>query len=355
MRLLRRFSLGLTLDSILVGAVVGGAACAYVLYRGMSSPIASDFDQLWYAARGVLRGVSPYDVVGPGREFSWDYLFYPMPAVVLAIPFALLPLLAARAGVAAISAFLLSAALWRHDRGRLFAFASAPMFIALGRGQASPLILATAFIPVLSWLGAIKPNIAVAVLPLSRDVRATMIAGAVGSALLLAISFALEPSWVAEWRDALSRKNDSAPIIVRSGGVLVLLALLQWRRREAWLVLLLACLPQTPSLYDAVPLFAVPYGARQTSFLAVCGNLAFLALVSGLGFPSGASYGVRVTTLCLLLIYLPCIALLLAKPNAARLPEADGERRSRLDAPLFAALAISTFFALWGTVAKYRV
>jgi hypothetical protein len=30
-------------------------------------------------------------------------------------------------------------------------------------------------------------------------------------------------------------------------------------------------------------------------------------------------------------------------------------RRTRADFPLFAALAVSAFFAFWGTVAKYRV
>jgi hypothetical protein len=343
------------LDAIAVGLIFGAAAAAYVVFRGTASPVASDFDQLWYGARGAWRGISPYAVVGPGREFSWDYLFYPMPAIVVAMPFALMPLLAARAAFAGVSASLLGAALWREDRGRILMFATAPMLIALGRGQASPLLLATAFIPALSCLGTIKPNIALALLPVSRNIRVTVIAGLIGTAVLLAMSFGLDPTWVAQWRDAVSRKNDSAPAIVRFGGFLILLALLRWRRREAWLVLLLAVLPQTPSLYDAVPLFAVPRGARQTALLALCGNLAFLALVSGIGFPPHATYGVRVTTLSVLFVYLPAVGLLLAGPNTTTVVPEPEPGRSRADLPLFAALAVSAFFAFWGTVAKYRI
>jgi len=345
----------LPLDAITAGLVCGVAAFAYVLFRGTSSPVASDFDQLWYGARGVLRGVSPYGIVGPGREFDWDYLFYPMPAVVITLPFALLPLLIARATFSAGSAFLLGAALWREDRGRLLVFATAPMLIALGRGQSSPVLLASAFIPALSWLGTIKPNIALALLPVSRNIRLTVIAGIVGTVVLLAVSFALEPTWVAQWRDVLAKKNDSAPAIMRFGGFLIPLVLLRWRRRESWLVLLLACLPQTPSFYDAVPLFAVPKGVRQTALLSLCGNIAFLLLVSGVGFPADTTYGVRVTTLSVLLMYLPAVGLVLFRPNTSE-PLADtGSRPSRADLPLFAALAFSAFFAFWGTVAKYRV
>jgi hypothetical protein len=338
----------LPVGAIAFGLLVGTAAFGYVVFRGVSSPVASDFDQLWYGARGAWRGVSPYAVVGPGREFDWDYLFYPMPAVIIAMPFASMPLLFARAAFAGMSACLLGAALWREDRGRLLVFATAPTLIALGRGQASPLLLATAFIPALSWLGTMKPNVALSILPVSKNVRLSVIAGAIGTIVLLAMSFYVEPSWIAQWRDAVSRKDDSTPLIVRFGGFLILLVLLRWRRREAWLVLLLACLPQTPSLYDAVPLFAVPRGGRQTAMLALFGNIAFLALVSGVGFPPAVTYGVRVTTLSLLFIYLPTVGLVLSRPNTAA-PETNPRRAlTRADLALFATLGISAFFA------KYR-
>jgi hypothetical protein len=342
-------------DGAVVGVLLGVAAFAYVVFRGVSSPVASDFDQLWHGARAAWRGVSPYSVVGPGREFSWDYLFYPMPAIVVVMPFAALPLLASRAAFAAISAGLLGGALWKTDRGRLLMFATAPMLIALGRGQSSPLLFATALVPWLSWLGTMKPNIALALLPASRNVKLTLIAGVAGTVALLAISFALEPSWVAQWREALRHKTDSAPVIVRFGGFLILLVLLRWRRQEAWVVLLLACLPQTPSFYDAVPLFAVPRGSRQTALLAVCGNLAFLALVSGVGFPTETTYGVRVTTLSVLFLYLPAVGLILARPNAEAVATDEARRQvSRADVTLYAVLAVTAFFAFWGTVAKYR-
>src|ERR1051325_2518884 len=162
------------------------AAAALVRIRGTSQPAVSDFDQLWVGARAMLRGVDPYTVVGPGRELNWDYLYYPAPAMVLAMPFTLVPLLAARAIFAALSAGTLAFALVRSAPVRLLLFLSAPTLVAIGRGQFGPLIFASAFLPWLAWVGAAKPNIAVAVLPVSANIRLTLIAGIVGGVVVLA-------------------------------------------------------------------------------------------------------------------------------------------------------------------------
>jgi hypothetical protein len=339
--------------ALAIGLVAGALAAALVIVRGTSSPTASDFDQLWHGARATWAGMSPYSAVGPGRTFDWDYLFYPMPAVLVAMPFALAPLLVARAIFAGVSASLLAVAFARDDRAKLLALLTAPTLIALGRGQSSPLLLAAAYFPALAWLGVAKPNIAIALLPVSRNLRLTLIAGAVGAGLLTALSFALEPTWVSQWRDVVARKTDNAPALLRFGGFLIPLVLLRWRRREAWLIMLLACMPQTPSFYDAVPLFAVPLGLRQCATLGLSANVAFLALVTGLGFAADATYGTRVTTLSVIFLYLPTVALVLTRPNESR-PATAPPPATRADLVLVALFAISAFFAIWGTVAKYR-
>ena len=59
---------------------------------------ASDLDQVWYAATALRHGLNPYDVIGPTATwFHWNWpLYYPMPAVLLALPLSFLPLAVAR-------------------------------------------------------------------------------------------------------------------------------------------------------------------------------------------------------------------------------------------------------------------
>src|SRR5689334_6881561 len=80
-----------------------GLACAVVTWATRSAidshgGQASDFAQLWYAARAWRYGMNPYDVVGPGRAFPWPFpLLYPLPAVIVAVPFSFLPVRLAEA------------------------------------------------------------------------------------------------------------------------------------------------------------------------------------------------------------------------------------------------------------------
>jgi hypothetical protein len=84
----------------------------------------------------------------------------------------------------------------------------------------------------------------------------------VGAVILCAIAFIVQPTWVMDWRDAVVRTRHKwlfvAPITY-PGGVIVLLALLRWRRPEARLIAALASVPQTTALYEGVPLFLVPH------------------------------------------------------------------------------------------------
>ena len=55
-----------------------------------------DFSLVWYSARAVLHGQDPYALIGPGRAYEWVAgLFYPLPGVLVGIPFTPLPSAAA--------------------------------------------------------------------------------------------------------------------------------------------------------------------------------------------------------------------------------------------------------------------
>jgi hypothetical protein len=83
----------------------GIAAGALVHFVASVDPYPLDFAQVWYAARVVLHGGNPYAAIGPGRAFEWPWpLYYPLPAALVAVPFAPLPYAWAMATFAAIGA-----------------------------------------------------------------------------------------------------------------------------------------------------------------------------------------------------------------------------------------------------------
>lgn len=332
-------------------------AAAYVLVRGGETSLASDYDQLWVGVRTLAQGRNPYQIIGPGLEFEWDYLYYPLPALLLLSPLALLPVLAARAVLAAICAGLLAFAVTRQSRSSLLMFLSAPMFIALGRGQLSPLLLAAAFLPALAWVGVAKPNIAIAVLPIARPVRRAVISALIGGGILLVASFIVMPNWLSEWRRVIAlREAPLTPVLLRAGGFGILLALARWRRPEAWMLVLLGSVPGTTSFYDAVPLFAIPRGWRQVASLAIAGNVAFLLFLATLAPAPGAGPAMEegAAAWALVFLYLPCVWLILRRPNAAtdeRVPDVPPGWK---DAPLMAGVAFSAFFVLWASLVRYH-
>ena len=72
-------------------AVAVAAAAGIVCWLSFRVPpvTSSDFDQLHIAARALLAGTDPYAAVAARQPFP---LFYPLPAVLVAVPFAWLPL-----------------------------------------------------------------------------------------------------------------------------------------------------------------------------------------------------------------------------------------------------------------------
>jgi hypothetical protein len=96
---------------------------------------------------------------------------------------------------------------------------------------------------------------------------------------------------------------------------LVLLAALRWRRPEARLLVTLACVPQTPLLYEAVPLFLIPARWSESWLLAALTVAVEIALeVSG----PYASYDARMATggkWMVWLLYVPCAGIVLCRPN----------------------------------------
>jgi hypothetical protein len=98
--------------------------------------------------------------------------------------------------------------------------------------------------------------------------------------------------------------------------VLLLLAFLRWRRPEARLLGTLALVPHTAGLYESLPLLLIPQSAGRFAVLMLLEYFAaFLAYTvvspGNLGGMMDAGWGYL-----LILIYLPCLWMVLKEPSA---------------------------------------
>jgi hypothetical protein len=305
-----------------LGAALLSGVRAFLWVSGEAK--ARDFDQVWFAARALFAGRNPYVEIGPGLAFDWPApLYYPLTAAVTVLPLATIgrSIAAVLFAAGASGAFVWAAT--RRSLAPAVVITSASAALAAETVQWSPLLGAAYGIP---WLGALlcaKPTIGLAIW-LARPTRAAVIGGVV----LSGIALALVPSWPLDWLEALRHTSLAsaggtpyfAPI-KSAGGAFALLAILRWRRPEARLILALACVPQTPLLYETVPLFLVPYSITEGGVLWLGSWLAALWLSAAGPFDSDlARFRVSVEAIgwCL---YFPAIIMVLRRPNVGPAPE----------------------------------
>src|SRR5256885_13052234 len=94
-RIERNVAEGLTTGRRAVVALAVGCFAAAIVHAGHQPPVpSSDWDETWAAGRALLDGLDPYTVLASRYHVGqFDYPFvYPGPAVLIAAPFALLPL-----------------------------------------------------------------------------------------------------------------------------------------------------------------------------------------------------------------------------------------------------------------------
>jgi hypothetical protein len=282
-----------------------------------------DFDQVWFAARSLLAGRNPYHEIGPGLSFDWPApLYYPLTAAIPITPLSLIDRRLAAVLFAAVASGVFVWAATRRSLGPAVVITSASAALAAETVQWSPLLGAAFGIPLLGVLLSAKPTIGLAIFA-ARPTRSAV----VGTIVVTAIALILLPSWPADWLAALKHTSLGtsggtpyfAPISTM-GGASAALALLRWRRPEARLVFALACVPQTPLLYETVPLFLVPSTITEGGILWLGSWLAAL-WVSMAGPYDGDlerfTISARAIGWCL---YLPCVVLLLRRQNVGPVP-----------------------------------
>jgi hypothetical protein len=308
---------------LLVCTLVSAWAVFCLVRLGQASGLPTDFDVVWQGARFLLAGRDPWALVGPGREFEWvSPLYYPAPALVAVAPLAFLPLELARAAWVALGAALLAWAVTRDGWWRLPIFASAPFYYAVGRAQWSPLIAAAWLLPWLGVVAALKPTTGLALLAGMRTQRAQLVAAAAG-VVLVGLTLLLAPWWPAAWRAAVAdAPHMSSPIAHwRVGGPLLALALLRWRRPEARWLVALACVPQSPLLYEGIYLLLFPRTYRGVAAFAVASwfPLWLQDRISDWATTT-AQLQYAVGDVLVACFYVPALVMVLRRPNEGEVP-----------------------------------
>lgn len=307
---------GMLLYRRVIMAIIIGACAAYLAWPGVGVVGASDFNQLWYGARALLEGGSPYAAVGPGRTFEWPFpLFYPLPAVLVAVPFTMISPAAASMLFSGIAAALLVWVFTRSHPYRLAAFLSFSFYYAAAISQWSPLLIAAVLIPSLGFLLAVKPTIGLAMWLYKPNWQAV-----VGGVLLLVVSLVVRPEWPMEWMHTFGAGTHIHGPITTLGGPLIFLALLRWRRPEARLLVALACVPHTTLLYEALPLFLVPTSWPQSVTLVALNWAAQITVITLQPYDSLADRARISATVSVALLYLPCLIMILRRPNEGAIP-----------------------------------
>ena len=299
-------------------AVWIGTTAGVVSWYFWTTPRAlpSDFHQVWAGARALLDGLNPYAEVGPGKQYQRNVpLLYPLPAVLAAVPFAVLPIRLADSLFVAVGGGALAWALTRKNTSnpQLFLFASAAYLFAVQTSQWSPLMLAAILQPALHALLACKPQVAVALLAAYPSPRAF-----VGAAAFAGASVIVFPWWPSEWFRVLPYADHMTPYVLRVsiGGPLILLGALKWKRPEARLLLALGSVPHTPLLYEALPLFLVARRVREAVVLCVGTVVATLGVRLGWPFEDHDDWILTNAPWVFWCVYVPALAFVLARPNS---------------------------------------
>lgn len=298
-------------------ALAIGLFCALLVVIGAEHALpVSDFDQCWVAARALLHGHNPYEMIGPGRAFEWRFpFFYPLPAALIAMPFARFEVSVTRALFISISAALLAFAITRRDYHRLLLFLSAGFCVSLLKSQWEPLLTAAALLPALSWVFVAKPTVGAALFVAFPSRTAVL-----GGVVLVAVSLVVMPSWPANWLQMLHQDSHMRTPIITPMGPLLILALLRWRRPEARLLVALACVPQTLILYMTVPLFIIPDTLGESVVLAVLSWAAQAVTFTMPHQPPHLSFYTFSAWVIVALMYIPCLIMVLRRRNEGELP-----------------------------------
>lgn len=288
---------------ITVAALIGlgsGTFCWFLvkhLHQG-----AGDFQWALHLAARLVARQNPYDT--PFEQ-------YPLPAAFVALPFLRLRPEIAAGFFYGISSALLAFGITRHGYGRLRIFLAYPYWAAVLTAQWTALIAASAFFPLLLPATMMKPQVGLPVF-LTRLSRR----GVLACIFVAAISFAVLPQWPMLWLRQTHYYEHFIPVLIFPGPLL-LLALLRYRDRDAWLLLLASLLPQR-WFFDSFPLWLIPKSRRELLLTAVFSWGA--GILRWYHQPANFT---EVGRVAVIFLYLPMLLVVLFRSRSAPEPVAE--------------------------------
>jgi len=277
----------------------------------------SAFDFLYDAAARLLRSENPYP-----RATQW--FPYPLPAVLLAVPFTAIPRELARPVCDVLVGWAFVYGLWRY-RGpyALLAVVSGAYLFAMRSGQTTPLMVAAALVPALGFLLAVRPNTGAALWIARPSLTALLAAGG-----FLVISLVVLPTWPWDWWLALPLDNTVLmPPVMRPFGLVLLLAVLRWRTPEGRLILAIAFIPQSALPYELVPLALIPANRIEMGIFVVGSWIAVAAAEALHVSQSMTEWRATGWLVTLGAVYLPMLIVVLRRQNIRSEPKVEKDRR----------------------------
>lgn len=284
------------LISLAIG-VATGTFCWFLLAHFHLG--AGDFNWAVVAAQDLLARRNPYD-----RPMQ----LYPLTCALFGLPFAWLrPEVAGGAFYGASSA-LMAFGLSRDGYHRLLVFMAYPYWAGIIEAQWAPLIIASAFLPLLLPATMAKPQLGIPVALTSLTKR-----GVIACVVVLALTFVVMPRWPWWWIANFHKYERFVPLLVFPGPLLAL-ALLRYRQPDARLLFLMAAVPQR-WLYDPLILWLVPKSRRELVYTV---GLSWLAGIwRWYVHPHTFAQLGRVIVLTM---YLPMLGVVLLRPGGDASP-----------------------------------
>jgi hypothetical protein len=280
---------------IAVSATIGlasGAFCWFLMKHFHQD--AADFRWALHLAERLLARQNPYDT--PLEQ-------YPLPAALFALPFVRTQPELAAGLFWGISSSVLTFGLTGHGYGRLLIFLAYPYWAGILTVQWSPIIAASAFFPLLLPVTMAKPQVGLPVF-LTRLSRRGLLA----CALVALASLVIMPTWPWAWLRQTRNYEHFIPLLVFPGPLL-LLALIRYRDRAAWLLILSALMPQR-WFFDSFILWLIPETRREIIWTI------FFSYGAGVWrwyhTPHSFTEVGRWTVIC---FYLPMLAVVLLRPE----------------------------------------
>jgi hypothetical protein len=293
---------------IVISAAIGlatGGYCWFVLAHLQIG--AGDFNWAIWAAQDLLAHRNPY--LRPGQ-------LYPLPAALFGLPFVWMRPALAGGVFYGISSSLMALGLSRRGYHRLLVLLAYPYWAGLIAGQWTPLILASAFFPLLLPATLVKPQLGAPVF-LTRASRR----GVAACIIVGALSLAVMPKWPLLWIAQLGHYNRFVPLMILPGPLL-LLAILRYRDRDAMLLLLAACMPQR-WFYDSFILWLIPKTRREIVWTA------FFSWGAGLWRWYHMPHSFKeVGSWIVICCYVPMLVVILLRPATGMAPQANIEAKS---------------------------